>query len=379
MDHLSQLPGRSTRVIVNLAQLRRNFDLFLKEKPAGLKFLSVVKDNGYGHGMVQIAMEALKKGASYLGVVTVDEALELREAGITAPILLFGERTAEEMGICFEKNLTCSINSKEAFTLAKKLSSQRNQKLTIHLKINTGMNRYGLDWSECLEVVNAAACCDTLFLEGIYSHFAMSDELDKSFAQLQIERFQSVLNQITNQGIHIPLRHICNSGGYLDLPQAHFDMVRIGILPLGVYPSSVCRRVPGLAPVMELHSRIAALREIQPGEFVGYGLRYQAQTPRKIAVLPIGYGDGFPRVRNEGSAIVRSHRAPVVGGIAMDAMMVDVTDIPGISVGDEVVLVGKSNGEEISIHDLAALRKSVSYDAMTSIRSRIPRVYSSET
>ncbi|MDB6131099.1 MAG: Alanine racemase [Verrucomicrobiales bacterium] len=379
MDHLSQLPGRSTRVIVNLAQLRRNFDLFLKEKPAGLKFLSVVKDNGYGHGMVQIAMEALKKGASYLGVVTVDEALELREAGITAPILLFGERTAEEMGICFEKNLTCSINSKEAFTLAKNLSSERNQKLIIHLKINTGMNRYGLDWSECLEVVNAAACCDTLFLEGIYSHFAMSDELDKSFAQLQIERFQSVLNQITNQGIHIPLRHICNSGGYLDLPQAHFDMVRIGILPLGVYPSSVCRRVPGLAPVMELHSRIAALREIQPGEFVGYGLRYQAQTPRKIAVLPIGYGDGFPRVRNEGSAIVRSHRAPVVGGIAMDAMMVDVTDIPGISVGDEVVLVGKSNGEEISIHDLAALRKSVSYDAMTSIRSRIPRVYSSET
>jgi alanine racemase len=367
-----------SRAIIDIAQLRRNFDIFLQDKPAGLQFLSVVKDNAYGHGMLEVASQAVAKGASYLGVVTMEEGMELRSGGITAPILLFGERTKEEMELCLLHHLTPSINSRQALEIAETIARRNKAKMTIHLKINTGMNRYGVDWFDCLAIIREIFQSEFLFLEGIYSHFAMSDELDKTFARTQIERFRSVINQVENEGHRIPLKHLCNSGGYLDLPEAHFDMVRLGILPLGVYPSSVCRRISGLEPVLQWVTRIAALRVIQPGEFVGYGMRYQATSPRKIAVLPVGYGDGFPRVRNEGSVLINGRRAPIVGGVAMDAFMVDVTDTPDAKVGDEVMLAGKNGPEEISIHELAALKKSVSYDAMTSIRSRIPRVYLSE-
>ena len=170
-------------------------------------------------------------------------------------------------------------------------------------------------------------------------------------------------------------RHICNSGGLLDLPQAHFDLVRCGILPLGVYPSKVCQRIPGVAPVMTVKTRVAHLQRIQPGDTVGYGMRYKAESPRTIAVLPVGYGDGFPRVRNQGGVLVRGAIAPLVGGVSMDAITVDVTGIPGVEVWDEAVLQGRQGTNEISVHEIAALKNSVSYDALTGWRERLPRVY----
>jgi alanine racemase len=175
----------------------------------------------------------------------------------------------------------------------------------------------------------------------------------------------------------MPLKfsHLCNSGGFLDLPQAYFDMVRIGILTLGVYPSSVCRRIPGIEAVMSVKARIAGIQNLQPGDTVGYGMRFVAQSPRRIAVLPIGYGDGFPRVRNQGCALLHGRRAPIVGGIAMDALTVDITDIPEARMWDEAVLMGQQGNEEISVHEVAKLKNSVSYDVLTSWRGRLPRIY----
>ena len=183
------------------------------------------------------------------------------------------------------------------------------------------------------------------------------------------------LHRLAALGIHLPLRHACNTGGFLDLPQAHFDMVRLGILPLGVYPSKVCRRIAGLKPILSVKARIAALQHIQPGDHVGYSMRYTADSPRTIAVLPVGYGDGLPRVRNAGHVLIHGHKAPIVGGNAMDATMVDVTHIPEVRQWDETVLLGRQGEEEITAHDLAALGGTVSYDIMTKLGIRLQRVY----
>ncbi len=173
----------------------------------------------------------------------------------------------------------------------------------------------------------------------------MSDETDKTFALLQLERFNAVLAEMAQKGIRVKHRHLCNSGGFLDLPQAHFDMVRIGMLQFGVYPSKVCRRIPGIEPVMTVKARIAGIQNLQAGDVVGYGMRYQAASPRRIAVIPVGYGDGFPRMRNQGCVLACGRRAPLVGGVAMDAFTVDITDIPEAGLWDEVVLMGRQGGE----------------------------------
>jgi alanine racemase len=205
------------------------------------------------------------------------------------------------------------------------------------------------------------------------THFSQSDETDKTFANLQLARFNEVLRALEEKGISVNLRHTCNSGGFLDLPHAHLDMVRVGILLYGIYPSQVCRQIPGIEPVMSVKAKIAAIQTLKPGEVVGYGMRFTAKTERRIAVLPIGYGDGFPRVRNEGFALLHGKRAPIVGGIAMDALMVDVTEIPQAQMWDEAVLMGKQGDDEITVRDIAKLKNSVTYDVLTNWRLRLRR------
>ena len=210
--------------------------------------------------------------------------------------------------------------------------------------------------------------------EGIYSHFANSDAADLTHARLQLERFREVLRFYEKRSIPPPrYRHIANSGAILQLPESILDMVRVGILMYGIFPSSVCRRIPDIEPVMSVKARIAAIQKLKPGEVVGYGMRYTAPSERRIAVLPIGYGDGFPRVRNQGGALIRGRRAPLIGGIAMDALMVDITDIPEAQMWDEATLMGQQGVEEITVHDLAKLKNSVSYDVLTNWRLRLRR------
>ncbi|MED6314071.1 MAG: alanine racemase, partial [Verrucomicrobiota bacterium] len=214
-----------------------------------------------------------------------------------------------------------------------------------------------------------------LRLDGMFSHFSMSDELDKSFAREQIRRFLGVSDAVQQAGLTVGCRHLCNSGGFLDLPEAHLDMVRIGLLPLGVYPSQVCRRIDGIEPVGTLKTRLAVVRDVRRGDNVGYGLRYQAPVDMRVGVLPIGYGDGYPRVRNEGFVLLNSRRAPIIGANAMDSTMIDVTGISGATAWDEVVLMGRQGGDKITAHDLADWKGTVSYEVLTALRSRLPRVY----
>lgn len=371
---LDTLP-RSAWVEIDLRRFRRNFELINQDKPKGLRLVSVIKDEAYGHGAFEAARIAVNSGATFLALSTIQEAIDLREQGIKARLLLLGDRHEKELPWCIDHGLTCCVSDASGVAKLGKLAAKKGKRVPVHIKINTGMNRYGVRWNEAASLAELIASTKSLMLEGILSHFAQSDELDKTFALLQLQRFHEARNSILALGLHVPLSHLCNSGGFLDLPQAHFDMARIGILALGVYPSSVCRRIPGIEAVMSVKARIAGIQRLQAGDTVGYGMRYTAQTLRRIAVLPIGYGDGFPRVRNQGFALIHGRRAPIVGGIAMDALTVDVTDIPEAQMWDETVLMGRQGADEISVHEVAKLKNSVSYDVLTSWRARLPRIY----
>lgn len=370
----STRPARSAWVEIDREQLRRNFAIIQQHKPATVQLLAVVKDNAYGHGAVAVAQTALEAGAVGLGVSTLAEARELRAAGLDAPILLLGERCPDELPECLVLDLIVSLGEMRLAHQLNRLALRRQRRVPVHLKMDTGMSRYGVRWDEAVAAMREVATLSGLKLAGVMSHFAMSDETDKTFARLQLARFQEVLDQLAAGGCEAGLRHLCNTGGFLDLPQAHYDLVRLGILPLGVYPSTVCRRLPGLEPVMAVKARIASVRELQPGDRYGYGLRFRAESPRRIAVLPVGYGDGFPRLRNQGHVLVHGRRAPIIGGVAMDALAVDITDIPEAHLWDDAVLLGRQEDEEITANDIAAWKGSVCYDVLAGWRSRLPRV-----
>lgn len=368
-------PPRPAWIELDLARWRRNYQLIQQALPAGLRLLSVVKDEAYGHGLLPATRVATESGVNFLAVSTVEEAMKLRDGGVRAPILLLGERQESELPWCVAHNLTCCVSEPHGIAKLAQLAARSGKRVPVHLKINTGMNRYGARWNEVLPVAERIRAEKSLQLEGALSHFAQSDELDKTFALLQLARFNEALASLQACGLHVGLRHLCNSGGFLDLPPAHFDMVRMGILPLGVFPSSVCRRIPGIEAVMSVKARIAAIQNLQPGDHVGYGMRYTANENRRIAVLPIGYGDGFPRVRNLGHALIYGKRAPIVGGVSMDALTVDITEIPEAKLWDVTTLMGREGNDEISVHDIAKLKNSASYDVLCSWRGRLPRIY----
>ncbi len=369
------LPHRPAWVEIDLLKLKRNLELITRDKPRHLEWLSVVKDEAYGHGALPVARMAMGCGARFLALSTLEEAVTLRERGLRARLLVLGDRQPSEFPWCVAHDITCCISEPGSVSRLSQLAAENGKRVPVHLKINTGMNRYGVRWDQAAALIERIAATKGLVLEGVLSHFAQSDEADKTFALLQLARFREVLADLEARGLHVPFRHLCNSGGFLDLPQAHFDLVRLGILALGVFPSAVCRRIPGIEPVMAVKARIAAIQHLQAGDTVGYGMRYTAPAARRIAVLPIGYGDWFPRVRNLGCALIHGRRAPLVGGVAMDALTVDITDIPAAQLWDEAVLMGRQGEDEISVHEVAKLKNSASYDVLSAWRSRLPRVY----
>jgi alanine racemase len=366
-------PLRPAWTEIDLGRLRRNAQLIRRDLPAQVKLMAVVKDEGYGHGALEVARILLEEGAWGLGLSTLEEAMTLREAGVTAPLLLLGERQEAELPWCVEHDLTVCVNEPHTARRLAQIGAALAKRVPVHVKINTGMSRYGVRWDEALPLLELVCSEKSLHLEGVMTHFAQSDETDKGFANLQTARFDEVIAALAARGVTVPLQHLCNSGGFLDLPHAHRDMVRVGILAYGIFPSTVCRRLPGIEPVMSVKARIAAIQAVKPGEVVGYGMRYTASSERRVAVLPIGYGDGFPRVRNQGGALIHGRRAPLLGGIAMDALMVDISDIPEAQMWDEAVIMGRQGNEEITVHDLARLKNSVSYEVLTSWRLRLRR------
>lgn len=373
-------PNTRAWVEVDTDQLEHNFQRLVADMPPSLAFGSVVKDEAYGHGASRVAQVALRHGAALLYVSNVAEGIALREDGHVAPITVFGERDPSELEAMAHWKLTPVIGSRPGAEAVARLARELGRPFPAYLEVDTGMGRWGFHWRREQEDLVRVVQMEALQFVGIDTHFPMSDESDKTFALHQIDAFHQTVDTLeTATGRSLGSRSLCNTGGYLDLPSAHADRVRLGILPLGVWPSKVCRRIEGIRPVLSVRARVARVNALDRGDNVGYGLRYQAPEPRRIAVLPIGYGDGMPRLRNAGHVLIHGRRAPIVGGNAMDATMVDVTDIPDTQAGSIATLLGTDGEASITVHEVAAWKGTVSYEVLTAWRARLPRVEVSAT
>jgi len=341
-----------------------------------VQLLAVVKANGYGHGAVASSWAARQGGATFFGVGSPQEGIELREAGISDHIFILGGCFTDQADTIVAYDFIQGVHNKEVLLALDNAAQRLKKTIRVHLKVDTGMGRLGFKPEEIFELYRAWPCSKRTRVEGIFSHFATSDDVNKNYSILQIERFQQVKDRLKEKGIKIPNWHICNSGGTLNFPHAHYDMVRCGLLMYGLFPYNLMHPSMHLKPVLTWKSRIVSLKEIRKGESVSYGRNWIAGKNERIGVIPVGYHDGFDhRLTNKGEVLVRNTRVPVVGDVCMDNMMICVTNIPGVQVGDEVVLIGCMGKETISPHDMAHWTQSIAYEVLCRIGRRVPRIY----
>jgi len=341
-----------------------------------VQLLAVVKANGYGHGGVAASWAAIQGGAEILGVNSPPEGIELRNAGIKADILVMGGCFHDQAKHVIDYDLIQAVHNRETFHFLESLGRKRGKQVRIHLKIDTGMGRLGFYPETLLNLWDEVISMKHLHLEGVFSHFAVSEKRNKNYSKLQIQRFEKFKKDVESKGLEIVFWHICNSGGILDLPQAHYNMVRCGLLLYGVYPSKDVRHELDLKPVLTWKSRIVAIKNIHQGDSVSYGRHWIAKKEEIIAIIPLGYHDGYDRkLTNKGEVIIRNQRVPVIGDVCMDNLIVLVTDVPNVRIGDEVVLIGSMNSEMISTEEVAQKVKTISYEVLCRIGRRIPRVH----
>jgi alanine racemase len=348
-----------------------------------------VKANAYGHGAVQVARTGLENGADQLGVARIEEGLGLRRAGIRAPILVFGYTPAALAPVMAEYDLTASVFSLQGAALLD-AAMPSNRRLAVHLKVDTGMGRMGLlpDQRRCptggvnpgtgaVEEILGITALKNLRLEGLWTHFAVSDEADKSYTRRQLQLFEQLVQNLEDKGLRVGIRHAANSGAIIDMPESHLDMVRAGISVYGLYPShDVDMKKIRLCPALALKARITHVKQVPAGTRISYGGTWQSSRPTTIATVPVGYGDGYSRsLSNRGQMLVHGCRAPIVGRVCMDLTMLDVGHIDDVRVEDEVVLIGRQGDEAISADDVAAWVHTINYEVVTALMARVPRIY----
>lgn len=353
------------------------------------RLMAVVKANAYGHGAVSVANKALETGAGMLGVARVEEGIALRKAGISHPILIFGPTPIHRIPDLIDLDLTQSVGT---FLLADMLSSQAaaaGKSIAIHIKVDTGMGRLGvlpapsrisglgkLLGGTALREVESICHLPGLKVEGIYTHFANADDPDLDFAKDQLDRFLNFVQALKHRGMEFAIRHAANSAAIIRFPESHLDMVRAGISMYGCYPSEASRRPDvDLWPALSFKSRIVHIKTV-PAEFsISYGRTYKTAAPTRIATIAAGYADGFSRsLSSRGHVLIQGQIAPVVGRVCMDLTMVDIGRIPEAGINDEVVLIGRQGDRQITADDLARLQNTISYEILTSIGQRVPRI-----
>jgi alanine racemase len=335
----------------------------------------MVKANAYGHGIDGVA-PFIEPFVDYFGVALPEEGIHLRSVGITKPILVAGGTLPGQVHVFAEYDLTLTGSSIELLDVAEDISYSTGKRIKTHLKIDTGMERVGVREYEAEALIEKSTAYSHLEIEGIYTHLANSELRDRTYSSLQIERFQEVLAIYERRSIPVPpLRHVCNSGGILNVPDAHLDMVRPGILFYGVYPGDEVDRVIDVKPALTWRSRVAYSKITRPGRPISYGSLWQAEAETRIATIPCGYADGyFRRMTNQAQVIINGRKYPQVGQICMDQFMVNVGE-SDVQAGDEVVLLGEMDNEQITAEDLAAWMGTNEYEVLTNISARVPRVY----
>ncbi len=360
---------------VDLDVLQHNFKEMKKMVKPETRLLVAVKANAYGHGAVMCAKALLEAGADYLAVATIEEALELRQAQIDAPILILGYVAKEDADKLVTHDITATVYCVDFAKTLSETAVALNKKAKIHIKLNTGMERLGFSVNE-IEAIKSISSLPGLEMEGLFTHLACADAEDSSSVHLQYERFMQVADSLKAAGISIRLRHVLNSAGIFDFPQYQLDMVRPGIALYGYYPSTfIHTERASLRPVLSFKSRVSFLHEADCGAGISYGWTYKAQTPVRVATVPVGYADGYNRLlSNKAFMLAGDKRVPVIGRICMDQCMIDVTSVHTINVGDEITIIG--GGEAgITADELAKLSNTISYEILCAVGKRIPRLY----
>jgi alanine racemase len=367
---------RATWAEVNLTQLSQNLQA-IRAHVAPAKVMIVVKANAYGHGLAEVSKQ-LAPQTDYIGVAVLEEGIFLRELGVTAPIIVLGGIWGDQVPQYLQHNLTLTASSVERLEQIDAVAGQMGAKAKVHLKIDTGMERIGVHYYSAQILQEAALKCVNVEVEGIFSHFANADASDLTHARLQLERFNQVLRFYEKNGLPMPIRHMANSAAILQLPESHLDMVRPGILLYGVYPAAEVVRSVEVRPALAWKSRVVYFKVVKPGHPVSYGSTWQSDHPVRIVTVPVGYGDGYFRsLSDKAQVIIRGKKYPQVGRVCMDQMMVNIESDSAFN-GDEVTLMGESDGETITAQDLADWAGTIPYEILTNINTRVPRVYLTE-
>ena len=366
---------RPTVAEIDLKALACNLKGIRKKVGRQVAVMGVVKANAYGHGIVEVAKFLEGQKIDYLGVANPEEGVVLREAGITAPIHVFTLPSKSQASLFGSYDLEPTVCSQHEAALLNTQAERAGRTIPLHVKIDTGMNRIGVEPKELKKLLKALARLRRLEIKGVYTHLAMADARDKSFSRQQLAEFQVALDVLQTEGVSVEVVHCAGSAGILDLPESYFSLVRPGIMLYGYYPSCETTESVPLKPVLSLKSRVSLVKWVEPGESVSYGRRYIAKRKTKIATLPIGYADGYMRSLTGRSAVlIGNKRFPTAGTICMDQLMVDVGSAD-VRVGDEAVLIGQQHHECISAWDLAASLGTIPYEICTNISSRVPRIH----
>ncbi|MBE3575672.1 MAG: alanine racemase [Firmicutes bacterium] len=341
------------------------------------EIMAVVKANAYGHGAVPVALACLAAGATRLAVATVEEAIALRRAGIAAPIHILGTPPASQAALVVAHNVSCGVADRSLAEALSQAAVSQQKTAKVHIKVDTGMGRLGILPEQVVGFARELRRLPRLEIAGLYSHLATADEADKSFAYQQLSRFQEVAQSLEEAGIPVPFCHLANSAAILDMPEAALDGVRPGIILYGLYPSSaVDRGQVALQPALSLKARLNSLKTLPPHSGVSYGQLWYTRTAQRVGVVPLGYADGYSRLLSgQTEVLLGGRRVPAVGRICMDQFMVAIPDDLEASVGDEVVLIGRQGGESISADEVAEKLGTISYEVLSILSPRLPRVY----
>ena len=362
---------------MDLDAIRYNISKVQETVGPDVMVMAVIKADGYGHGALPIAHALNQIGVDRFGVAFAEEGMMLRKGGIKNPILILGYSHESQYQTILDYDLTPTVFSYETAEGLSRAAVKAGKKTVVHIKLETGMNRIGfLPCEESMEEIEKISKLPGLYLEGIFTHMAKADESDKHTAQKQMDTYKGFVNKLEERGISIPVKHVANSASILDMADFKLDMVRSGIITYGLYPSKeVTMDRIQLRPAMEWKTHIVNLKEIHPGDGVSYGHIFVAKEPRKIATLPVGYADGYPRsLSGRGRVLIRGQYAPIVGRVCMDQMMVDVTDIEKVQLLDEVTLMGRDQENVITAEELGDLAYSFNYELVCGISKRVPRV-----
>ena len=370
------LEGIVTWAEIDLDAIAFNVQGFKRHIGGGVKLIAVVKANAYGHGAAPVARAALDAGADMLAVHRLIEGAGLRREGLQAPILIMGYTPPDGADLVIQQQLTPSLMTFEFAQALSRRASALGARVPVHIKVDTGMSRYGLTPEEVVDFLHSLASLPGIRLEGLFTHFATADWVDTTNVRQQLATFNQVRQAAQQAGFAFPLIHAANSAATMKLPEAHFDAVRPGIAMYGLPPSSEWPPVFEIRPALALKSKVSRVRTLPAGAGVSYSRTYVTTKPTLAALVPVGYGDGYHRLlSNQGQVLIRGRRAPVIGRVCMDQFVVDAGNIPDVQQDDEVVLVGQQGSERIPAEEVASLAGTINYEVTTSLLPRVARAY----